>query len=223
MDEDVNPEIVASVQVALCDDRQQLIELIKARGNNPFEWSIPQNCYPDDREDYERKHGKFEEPLDPKLDKVWEQYVIDLNYEVENCEWQDIWNFIRKEWTSYPGEDIDYELESDRRGDTYTLVRFEGKKLPDGRDLHLYPDPDYPDSDPLDPFTLEELRKLYVWLVGFDRVMTDEWLTDEITYRMLFQRARWEETYEPEEEDEDPETEEEDEDDHAVCPGLHGA
>lgn len=218
-------EILAHAQALLCDDSEQIIRwIIERNPKKPFEWSTYhiEGVYPDDRARYEKEHGKFPDgELNPDLDDAWQEELESGNYARETAEWGDIWDYVTKDVTTYPGESHSYELGWGRHRDQVrTLDTFKGSwvnKHDYAWDLWLEGKlEDYEmDDNPLLAWNIQDLRDLYVWLVGFDEIMTTAWFEKEITYRLLWQRARWEEEYEPEPA--------EDDDEDAVPQCLHHA
>jgi hypothetical protein len=183
-----SPEQVAHVFARLTDDPKVLLDRIFARDRSrhgrgfwPFAWYIGEPD-PLDRAWWERRFGRFDPPLDPALDALWEENIKGCDYGPVSWAWDDFLSpFLGPyRWYSYPGDYDDFRFEVIA---TNTLALAEVGK----RDLRgkLCPE-DFEEWD------VEELRILHVALVGLDRQLTFEAATEELTYLLLWHRARWE-------------------------------
>lgn len=196
MNKEADPVDLARALVTFIDDPDQLRDLIRNEfPRNPFSWHID-GIYTNDRA-YCRKHyGKdfFDEALCPLLDDAWKEEREENDYWPDRHAWENMtegWVPHQRAGESdlfiHEGFKFSFRLDWDHRGEWIKLERFAGwdptelMEDEDGGGLHS------PDE------MADFLKGLYVFLVAANRIFDRSALERELSYQLLFQRARWEE------------------------------
>lgn len=187
-DPEPDPVLIARVTATLLTDRKQLLELIYQGRSDQLSWRIDQP-WARDREEYQKKWGKFDEgPLCPLLDKAWEE---ELESQSGAYIESDVWTDICGQWV---GKEADWWTDQKMK-DNQTTMTFDWHRSGHYIELKkLYDSPiDREDMEDEDFLELEDLRDLYVTVIRADQVFDSKSIDQDYSYQILWQRMQWEE------------------------------